>query len=120
MARPPLSQRAPVRVVRALGVLGVGVLIVALNLPRDWLGPAVGEAVGEVSGQLRRVSFVQSWKMYAPNPQRAQAYMNLTAHYEDGTTRELWETEQERRGWGTHFAWDKTREDIWRHYANFH
>jgi hypothetical protein len=58
--------------------------------------------------------------MYAPNPQRAQLEMNLHATYADGTERELFETELERRAWGTHWVWDKTREDIWRQYANFH
>ncbi|MCX4242426.1 hypothetical protein [Paraliomyxa miuraensis] len=108
--------RALSRVVRALGVLAVVVVIVGPNLPTDW----VGAWSSELGGKLRQVSFVQSWRMYAPNPQRAQTYMNLTAHYEDGTTRPLWETEQERNGWGTVWAWNKSREDIWRHYANFH
>lgn len=112
--------RAVTRTLRVLGVLGLATLIVGPNIPTDWLGERVGEWNSELAGKLRQVSFVQSWKMYAPDPQRAQSYMNLTAHYEDGSTRALWETDQERHGWGTHFAWNKTREDIWRHYANFH
>lgn len=117
---PRLSQRAPVRVLRALVVLALGVVVVGLNVPSRYLGERLGQASSELGGQLRSLSFVQSWKMYAPNPQRAQTYMNLTAHYEDGSSVSLWETEQERGGWRTHFAWNKTREDIWRHYANFH
>jgi hypothetical protein len=104
------------RALRGLGVLALAALVVVPNLPREW----VGEWSSLLAGYLRRVSFVQSWRMYAPNPQRAQSYMNLTAHYDDGTTAALWETEQERDGWGTVWAWNKTREDIWRHYANFH
>jgi hypothetical protein len=106
--------------VRTLGVLALAVVVVAPNLPSDWPSERVGAWNSKLAGWLRQVSLVQSWRMYAPNPQRAQAYMNLTAHYEDGSTEVLWETEQERGGWHTVWAWDKTREDIWRHYANFH
>lgn len=105
-----------VRAVRVLGVLALATIVLVPNLPSEWMG----EWSSTLAGGLRRASFVQSWRMYAPNPQRAQTYMNLTAHYGDGTTEALWETEQERGGWATVWAWDKTREDIWRHYANFH
>jgi hypothetical protein len=108
--------RALVRALRALGVLGLAVILVVPNFPAQW----VGQWSSSLAGWLRHVSLVQSWRMYAPNPQRAQTYMNLTAYYEDGSTAALAETEQERGGWGTVWAWDKTREDIWRHYANFH
>lgn len=108
--------RAINRLVRASVVLALAVAIVAPNLPADWRG----EWVSTFAGYTRHVSLVQSWKMYAPNPQRAQSYMNLTAHYPDGTEGDLEETIQERNGWNTHFAWNKTRVDIWRHYANFH
>lgn len=108
--------RGLIRAVRAMGALAVFAVIVAPNLPTDW----VGEWTSKLAGWTRPVSFVQSWRMYAPNPQRAQSYMNLTAHFDDGSQADLEETLQERDGWGTHFAWDKTRVDIWRHYANFH
>ncbi len=111
-----LLGRALLRVARALGVLALMTMIVAPNLPTKW----VGSWTSTLAGWTRPVSFVQSWRMYAPNPQRAQTYMNLTGHYSDGSTAPLEETEQERRGWGTHFAWQKSRVDIWRHYANFH
>ncbi|MEX1364376.1 MAG: hypothetical protein AB1Z98_14715 [Nannocystaceae bacterium] len=112
--------RLALAVARSLGVLALGLVIVVPNFPSDWMPERVGEAVSTVAGWTRQVSFVQSWQMYAPNPQRAQTYMNLTAHYDDDTTAELEETLQERDGWSTHFAWNKTRKDIWRHYANFH
>ncbi len=108
--------RALNRVLRVLGVLALAGIIVVPNLPARWMG----EWSSTLAGWLRHVSFVQSWRMYAPNPQRSQTYMNLTAHYDDGSTAPLWETEHERGGWGTVWAWNKTREDIWRYYANFH
>ena len=108
--------RALHRAARVLGVLALATIVVVPNLPGEW----VGEWSSTLAGWLRQVSFVQSWRMYAPNPSRSQTYMNLTAHYADGTTAPLWESEQERGGWGTVWAWQKTREDIWRHYANFH
>lgn len=101
---------------RAVLVLGLAGVVVMPNVPSAW----VGEWASTLGMWLRRVSFLQSWRMYAPNPQRSQSYMNLTAHYEDGTTASLWETEQERGGWGAVWEWEKTREDVWRHYANFH
>lgn len=108
--------RALVRAARVVGVLALATIVVVPNLPSEW----TGDWSSTLAGGLRQLSFVQSWRMYAPNPQRAQTYMNLTAHYDDGTTAELWETGQERGGWGTVWAWNKSREDIWRHYANFH
>ncbi len=99
-------------------------LLYALAVSLVVVGPFLPEAVfgkssHAISGWLRQVSVVQNWRMYAPDPQRAQIYMQLTAVYDDGSERELAETEDERTGWHTHWAWDKTRMDIWRHYANF-
>lgn len=111
--------RIPVRLGRALGVVALGLVILAPNLPGKWLPDAVNRWNGELAGKLRQISFVQSWRMYAPNPQRAQTYMNLTAHYADGSSAHLEETRQEQQGWHTTWAWRKTRMDIWRHYANF-
>lgn len=101
-------------VLHVLFVLAVAGAIVVPNLPRE----PFGELPGRIAGWLKPVSLVQSWRMYAPHPQLAQVYMNLTAVYADGTERELEETENERDGWGTNWAWDKTRIDIFRHYAN--
>jgi hypothetical protein len=103
------------RSLHVIYVLAIVTAIVMPNLPRDLFGPVPGT----LAGWLREVSLVQSWRMYAPHPQLAQVYMNLTAVYDDGTERELEETYDERDGWSTHWAWDKTRIDIWRHYANF-
>lgn len=101
-------------VLHVLFVLAIAVAVVAPNLPTD----RFGSLPRRVAGWLRPVSIVQSWRMYAPHPQLAQVYMNLTAVYADGTERELVETQNERDGWGAHWAWDKTRIDIFRHYAN--
>jgi len=115
-----LARHPVVRLTRASCVLALGLLLIGLNVPSKYLGETVGSWSSFIGGRLRSLSFVQSWKMYAPNPQRAQTYMNLTAYYEDGSSKPLWETHHERAGWRTNFAWTKTREDIWRHYANFH
>jgi hypothetical protein len=108
--------RALGRLLHAAAVLALAVLVVVPALPGDW----TAGVSGKLSGALRPISFKQSWRMYAPDPQRAHTYMNLTARYADGTERELEETEQERAGWGTHWAWQKTRVDIWRYYALAH
>jgi hypothetical protein len=96
-------------------VLAVSLVIVGPFLPER----VFGSTASTIAGWLRQVSVVQSWRMYAPDPQRAQIYMDLTAVDDDGTERPLVETDIERAGWGTQWAWDKTRMDIWRHYANF-
>lgn len=103
-------------VLHVLYVLALATIVVVPNLPREHFG----DLPGSLAGKLRPLSFVQSWRMYAPHPQLAQVYMNLTAVYDDGTERELEETVDEAHGWGSHWAWDKTRIDIFRHYANFH
>jgi hypothetical protein len=96
-------------------VVAVGLLVLGPFLPKS----VFGDASTKLSGWLRQISVVQNWRMYAPDPQRAQIYMDLTAVYEDGSERELLETRIERHGWSTQYAWTKTRMDIWRHYANF-
>lgn len=90
-------------------------VIIVPNLKTEWVGPLPGK----VAGWMRPLSYAQSWRMYAPDPQRSQAYMNLTAHYPDGRKVPLEETAQERAGWDVTWAANKTRVDIWRHYANF-
>lgn len=103
---------------RTLHVVWATALIIAVvlpNLPKS----VFGEAPGTVASWLRPVSFVQSWRMYAPAPQRSQTYMNITAHYRGGREELLEETLQEQAGWGVTWAPAKTRVDIWRHYANF-
>lgn len=102
-----------VRAARVVGVLVLALFIVLPALPGEY-----GGLKQTLIGWERQVSVKQQWRMYAPNPQRSQTYMNLTAVYGD-TRVELEETFQEREGWGTHWLWDKTRKDIWRYYANF-
>ena len=58
--------------------------------------------------------------MYAPDPQRSHRYMELVAHYDDGTEVPLEENIDVDEGWGGTWAWRKTRLDIWKFYANFH
>lgn len=102
------------RLLHAAIVLTVVSFVVLPNIPAEHLPIA-----GTMAKWAKVVSFKQGWQMYAPNPQRAQMYMNLTAVYDDGSERRLEETVQENQAWDTHFMWDKTRVDIWRQYANF-
>lgn len=106
--------RALKQLFHACWALLIAVAIVVPALPPDWLGGLPRKA----GGWFRTISVSQHWGMYAPNPQRAQVYMNLTALYPDGSRVELEETAQERDGWGTQWAWRKRRVDIWRFYAN--
>jgi hypothetical protein len=83
-----------------------------------------GEGWGPLPRLLGRAMLVigvkQSWGMYAPDPQRSHHYMELVAHYDDGREVPLEENVDVDEGWGTTWAWKKTRLDIWKFYANFH
>ena len=117
-----VEERAPAvrgvlrRSLHLVWALVLGAAVVLPNLPTE----RFGKLPGMLAGWLRPVSFVQSWRMYAPDPQRSQTYMNLTASYPGGREVELEETIQEKNGWTVTWAGAKTRVDIWRHYANFH
>jgi hypothetical protein len=104
------------RLVHALVPTALAVAIVAPVLPSAHFGPVPGA----VAKALLQISIKQTWGMYAPDPQRAQTYMELEALYDDGTTAMLAESADVEHGWGTTWAWRKTRMDIWKFYANFH
>lgn len=97
-------------------------------LPKRYLGPlADADRCGSggksckslLVEKLRLVSVSQNWGMYAPAPQRAHAYMLMTAIEPDGTERPLEENEVAEHGWGTTWMWDKDRLDILRHAVGF-
>jgi hypothetical protein len=104
------------RLLHALVPTALAVVVVAPALPSAHFGALPGE----VAKALLVVSIKQTWGMYAPDPQRAQTYMDLEALYEDGSTGTLPESLDVEQGWGTTWAWRKTRMDIWKFYANFH
>jgi hypothetical protein len=107
---------AVLRVLHAMVPTVLVVAIVAPTLPGDRFGPLPGW----IGRALLTISVKQNWGMYAPDPQRAQVYMDLEAEYADGTTAPLLESDDVRDGWGSTWEWRKTRLDIWRFYANFH
>ncbi len=99
----------PVRTLRTLMALVITTLIVA---------PLVGGTVGGfIAGQMRKISVLQSWRMYAPDPQRAQSYLSLQAELADGTLVPLDEASADRDGWSSVWDWQKRRTDIWRAFA---
>ncbi len=102
------------RLLHAVFVLVIVAFVLIPNIPSKHLALS-----STMARWAKTVSFKQGWQMYAPNPQRSQMYMNLTAVYDDGSERRLEETVAENASWDTHFMWDKTRVDIWRQYANF-
>lgn len=86
-------------------------LLIALVI----VGPFLpGPVSGRIVAQMRKISVLQSWNMYAPDPQRAQTYLSLRAELADGTVVPLVEADQADHGWGTVLDWQKRREDIWR------
>lgn len=103
------------RLLHALVPIAMAAFIVLPALPADTLGP-LPRLLGRA---LLVIGVKQSWGMYAPDPQRSHHYMELVAHYDDGTTALLEESADVEHGWGTVWAWQKTRLDIWKFYANF-
>lgn len=104
------------RLLHALVPLAMAAAILLPALPGEGFGP-LPRALGRA---MLVVGVKQSWGMYAPDPQRSHHYMELTAVYDDGTERALEENVDVEHGWGTTWAWKKTRLDIWKFYANFH
>jgi hypothetical protein len=91
----------------------LGALMVIAAVRTDDVPDALRPARERLTEAMRKVSLSQSWKMYAPEPGTGHFYMELYAHDADGTVRELEETEKAEHGWGTAWAWNRTRKDIW-------
>ena len=99
-----------VRAWRTVSALAIVALIVGPVVPGPWAGP--------LAKQLRRISVIQSWRMYAPDPQRAQSYLALYAELADGSQVPLAEAVAAEQGWGSVWDWQKRRVDIWRAFAS--
>lgn len=83
------------------------------TLPGGWnLG--IG---GRLTGWLRQISVLQTWNMYAPDPQRAHTYLGVVGEFADGRREPLAEQVQAEGGWGTIWDWQKRRVDIWRFHT---
>jgi len=97
-----------VRAGRCLAALTLATVIVAPLIPGPHAAP--------LADALRKVSVQQSWRMYAPDPQRAQSYIAVRAELADGSVVPLAEALAADAGWGTTRDWHKSRVDIWRGY----
>ncbi len=87
-----------------------GVLI-ALAMLLPFTGTSLGTLVVQ---QLRKISMLQTWSMYAPDPMRAHSYLSLRAELADGSVVPLDEAIQADAGWTQILDWEKRRHDIWR------
>jgi len=101
------------RSVEALWVLCLAALIVVPALPGEWQT----ELSRNVIAWTKKVSMSQRWAMYAPNPQRGLAYLSVRGRHLDGHEEPLPEALAADQGWGTNWAWNKRRSDIWGFYA---
>jgi hypothetical protein len=91
----------------------LGALMVFAALPSEQLPDRLKPKRERLSQLMRKVSLSQSWKMYAPDPPKGHFYMELYAHDVDGTVRRLEDSRMAEEGWGTAWAWNRTRRDIW-------
>ena len=105
------------RIGQILGVLAVAALIVVPAIPAGPLGPRHAALAADIERFTGLFSVSQRWMMYSPNPRGRMEYLNLTAHFSDGRTEDLEETELERRGWGTVWDWQKSRKHVWLSYT---
>lgn len=101
------------RAVNLLVPLLLGAVMVFAALPTDELPEWLRPKSEQLSVAMRKISLGQGWKMYAPDPPRGHFYMELFAHDVDGTVRKLEESRMAEEGWGTAWAWKRTRRDIW-------
>lgn len=97
------------RTIHTLVPLALTVLIVAPAIP----GP-LGAAI---ASRTRTISVLQTWNMYAPDPQRSHTYLSVFAELADGTKVPLDEAYQAENAWTGIWDWQKRRTDIWRYYA---
>lgn len=95
--------------VQVLWALSLGAAIILPALPTSTRG-AVGD---QIDGWLRKIGVAQHWGMYAPDPQRGQAYLDLRARLADGSEVPLEESTAAAAGWGTSWVWRKRRHDLW-------
>lgn len=94
-----------------------GRCLVALTLATVIVAPLIpGPHHDPLNDALRAISVQQSWRMYTPDPQRAQSYLSVRAELADGSVVPLAEALHAEAGWGTVRDWDKRRLDIWRGY----
>lgn len=92
--------------------------LVPLALTVCVLAPLFGGPVGSaIAAGERRISVIQNWSMYAPDPQRSHTYIHVSAELADGTTVPLDEAIQAEEAWTTMWAWQKRRSDMWRYYV---
>jgi hypothetical protein len=95
-----------IRTTRTLTAVALATVILAPLLPGPLGAPIVA--------RMRQISVLQTWNMYAPDPQRAQSYLAVSAELADGTIVPLEEAEQAEHGWDSVWDWQKRRIDIWR------
>ncbi len=93
------------------GCAGLLLFVVFLVLPKLPENPATERLLP----LLKAASLRQSWGMYAPNPARAYSQLELEAIDIRGKAVELPETQLARAGWGTAWAFTRSREDYWRY-----
>jgi hypothetical protein len=101
------------RAINLVFPLLLGVLMVFTSVRTDDVPDSLRPIRERLTEAMRKVSLSQSWKMYAPEPATGHYYMDLYAHDVDGTVRKLEESSRADEGWGTAWAWNRTRLDIW-------
>ncbi|HVH99898.1 MAG TPA: hypothetical protein VM869_14360 [Enhygromyxa sp.] len=95
--------------------LAIMALMVLAAVPSDRTPERLQPQRERLSAAMQQLSLSQSWSMYAPDPGKGHFYMELYAHDADGTVRKLDDSRMAEEGWGTAWAWKRTRLDIWQH-----
>lgn len=103
------------RIINVVVPLVLGTIMIAVGIPRERIPEAQQQRRDQLVDKLRTLSLSQNWSMYAPDPARGHFYLELEAHDRDGTVRLLEDSRMASEGWGTAWAWRRTRLDIWQH-----
>jgi hypothetical protein len=124
-AEPTKPNRAPREPARWLASLRwainvvfpvtIAALMVLSAIPSEKVPERIASQRERLSAVMHKLSLSQSWNMYAPDPGKGHFYMELYAHDADGTVRKLEDSRMAEEGWGTAWAWERTRLDIWQH-----
>jgi hypothetical protein len=103
------------RAVNVLVPLALGLVLIAAAVPLDKFPEHAHEHRETLINSMRKLSLSQKWGMYAPDPARGHSYLEIIAHDVDGGVRPLEESQMVTDGWGTVWAWKRTRRHIWQY-----
>ncbi|NVB40863.1 hypothetical protein G6O69_23695 [Pseudenhygromyxa sp. WMMC2535] len=103
---------------RVINLMFAGLLMAVMvfsTIHTDALPESMKPKREQLGGYMHTLSLSQRWQMYAPDPTRGHAYPELIAYDAQGNARVLPESRLVEEGWGTWWAWERNRRQLWEH-----